>query len=294
MNAGRSEGNEPALARVGVPVGEHPARAQARGGRARAAVAVPEKAHPQGADRGHLAPHPGPHQGRAALDPARALPRRVLHPAAHQGGRVLALGRRHRPAALLPALGRGHGARPARLRARLGADRRQRRRLRAHLLPARRAPGGAPLRARRDQPRHRHRLVRRGHQYALRSPARAHRSPQAHDLARHGELWAAPREPGRIEGLRLGLFHGEEDHRGRRAALPGEEAEAGGRLGRGGVRPLRHDRGGVRRRRRRRPPGPARLGRPVLSSRCWTSGPATRCPTARSARWSSRRSGTTP
>ena len=44
-------------------------REQARGGRACAAVAVPQEAHPQGAGRGDLAPHPGPHQGRAALDP---------------------------------------------------------------------------------------------------------------------------------------------------------------------------------------------------------------------------------
>ena len=45
---------------------------------------------------------------------------------------------------------------------------------------------------------------------------------------------------------------------------PVKRKEAGGCLGRGGVRPLRHDRGGVRRRRRRRPPRAPRLGRPVL------------------------------
>src|SRR5437773_11460760 len=69
--------------------------------RARAAVCVLEEAHAAAAPRppgrpGGVEQDPDDHQGRPAADPAGALPRRVLHPAAHQGGRVLALGRRHR------------------------------------------------------------------------------------------------------------------------------------------------------------------------------------------------------
>src|SRR5687768_14781229 len=75
----------------------NPARKKACRCRSSPTIAIPEKADPPGTGRGHLAQDSAPHQGRAAADPAGALPRRVLHPAAHQSGGVLALGRRHRP-----------------------------------------------------------------------------------------------------------------------------------------------------------------------------------------------------
>src|SRR2546422_11683050 len=75
-------------------------RAQAPRGGARAAIRLLEEAHAAAAPRapgrpGGMAKNPAHHEGRPAADPAGALPRRVLHPAAHQGRRVLALRRRH-------------------------------------------------------------------------------------------------------------------------------------------------------------------------------------------------------
>src|SRR5688572_21375156 len=111
-NATSGSERGPALAGIAVRSAENPKGTQARSGGARASVAVPEEADSRRASRRDLAQDPAPDQGRAALDPAGSLPRRVLHPAAHPGGRVLALGRRDRPAAFLSALGRAHGARP--------------------------------------------------------------------------------------------------------------------------------------------------------------------------------------
>ena len=82
-----------------------------------------------------------------------------------------------------------------------------RRGLRPHLVPARHPPGRASLCPRRRGLGHRHGLGRIRQQHAVGDAARADPRAQADHLVRHGQLRAAPREPG-----------GDEGHRPRRAA----------------------------------------------------------------------------
>ena len=182
------------------------------------------------------------HQGRAAANSAGAVSRRVLRRAARRGRGILALGRRHRTAAVLSALRARHGIQHPLLPPRLRGHRRDRGRSRPRLLPARHPSRGAPLCARRRGPRDRNDLVRLGRQHALAEPARAHPRAQAHDLGRHGELRDSPCQSGGSAGDRPRRLLGPQDHRGRRAALAGQASEARALVGRGSLRPVRHDR----------------------------------------------------
>ena len=141
---------------------------------------------------GHLGEDPAADQGRPSQDRAQGFSRTVLHPAAGRGGRILAIGRVHRAALVLSALGRGHRAFAAVLPTRSGSDRRDLRRSRAHFLSARHPSRGASLCACRGAMRHRDRLVRRRHEHRFGHAAAAHRRASAHHLDRHGELRPAP------------------------------------------------------------------------------------------------------
>ena len=121
-------------------------------------------------------------------------------------------------AALLPALGRGHAARLARLRARLGADRRHADDC-AHISFPLGVHPVAHLYARA--------AINRGIGTVWCGAGTNTPSEVQLELIDHLKptiwlgmaSWAAPRESRRSEGFDL-KFHGEEDHRGRRAALP--------------------------------------------------------------------------
>ncbi len=157
--------------------------------------------------------------------------------------------------------------------------------LRPHLVPARHPSGRASLCARRRRARHRHGVGGLRQQHAVGDAARAHRRAQADDLVRHGQLRAAPRQPGGGQGHRPRRQLGQQDRGGGGAAVARQAREARAHVGRAGVRPVRHD---------RRRPGLLRVGRsrraapvvrPVLRRDRRRGDRACRWPKARPGRW---------
>ena len=229
--------------------GDRPDSERAQTARRRTGPPGPVLSRPAGRHRcrparrsGGLGQDPAAHQGRAAANSARTVSRRVLRRTTPRCRRILAVGRRHRTAAVLSALGARHGVQHPLLPPRLRGDRGDAGRSGPRLLPARHPPGRASLRARRRRPRHRHDLVRLGQQHGIAQSARTHPTAQADDLGRHGELRHSPGEPCRSAGHRPRRVVRAQDHRCGRAALPRQAPEARAKLGRGGVRSVRHDR----------------------------------------------------